>query len=64
MDYYNKELSVEEKFSIKNNIEKYLLKNDHENAFIIFLIHIARMNHEDRNDFIMYFIKKYANINI
>lgn len=54
MDYIE-ELSIEEKILMKNNIEKYLFKNDYKNAFIMFLIYIARMNLADRDDFIIYF---------
>ena len=62
MDYIE-ELSIENKIVMKNNIEKYLFKNDYENAFILFLIYIARMNLADRDDFIIYFKKFFREKN-
>lgn len=56
---YNDCTSEDELLLMKDSIEKYLLINDYENAFALFLIHIGRLNSiDDRDSFIMYF-KKY-----
>lgn len=47
--------SSEEMLMIIENIQKYLLVNDYENAFIMFLLHIDRMNYTDKTDVIKYF---------
>jgi hypothetical protein len=45
-------------------IEKKLVENDSEAAFMLFLLHITRLSELDRDGFIMhfhkYFRKKYA----
>ena len=38
-----------------SNVEKYLLENDCENAFIIFLLYLARLNNNDRDEMLLYF---------
>ena len=50
--------SIEEINIIADTIEKYLLIDDHKNAFIMFLLHIKRLNNSDRNDLIYYFYNK------
>jgi len=56
--------SKEELLSITNNIDKYLLLNDYENAFAKFLLFIVKLNSNDRDDIIHYyytaFRKKYS----
>ena len=51
--------SIEEISTIVETIEKYLLTNDYENAFIIFLLHIKRLNNLDRDELICYFYNRY-----
>jgi hypothetical protein len=51
--------SAEEICIITENIEKYLLINDYENAFIIFLLHIKRLNNLDRDELIRYFYRHF-----
>jgi hypothetical protein len=46
--YYIENIFSEDMSIIIKNIEKYLLINDYENAFIIFLLHIKRINFLDR----------------
>lgn len=58
MDYIENKTN-EELYLIVESIDKYLLINDYENAFIFFLIQIARMNSLDRDDLIRYFYKKF-----
>jgi hypothetical protein len=51
--------SVEEITTIVDTIEKYLLIDDYENALIIFLLHIKRLNNLDRDKLICYFYKHF-----
>lgn len=47
--------SSEEMLQIIETVQKYLLINDYENAFIFFLLHTDRMNSVDKTDMIKYF---------
>jgi hypothetical protein len=52
----------EELLLMKESVEKYLLMNDYENAFTLFLIHVGRLNSiDDRDDFIIYFKNYFRN---
>jgi hypothetical protein len=42
---------------IEGSINKYILKNDYENAFHMFLIQVARLNNLDRDELIRIFYK-------
>jgi hypothetical protein len=52
--------SIEEIHIIADTIEKYLLIDDYENAFIMFLLNIKRFNNSDKDDLICYFYNKFA----
>jgi hypothetical protein len=54
MDYIENK-SLEEMTQIVENINKYLLANDYENAFAMFLLQMGRLNSLDRTDLIKYF---------
>lgn len=41
--------------SIFENIEKYLLKNEYESAFVMFLLYAGNMSSLDRDELIRYF---------
>jgi hypothetical protein len=56
--------SIEEIHIIADTIEKYLLIDDYENAFIMFLLYIKRLNNSDKDDLICYFYNKFAKKNI
>lgn len=58
--YYIENIFSEDMSIIIKNIEKYLLINDYENAFIIFLLHIKRINFLDRDELIRYFHKYFT----
>ena len=63
MDSYNENKSVEEIKHIADTIENYLLIDDYENAFIMFLLHIKRLNNLERDDLICYFYNKIIKYN-
>lgn len=52
---YNENKTAEEMYEIIEIIEKYLLINDFENAFCIFLLQTKRLNSVDRDILIIYF---------
>jgi hypothetical protein len=58
MDSYNENKSVEEITNIVDTIENYLLIDDYKNAFIMFLLHIKRLNNLERDDLLCYFYNK------
>lgn len=60
MDYIE-EKSSEEMSKIIKNIEKYLITNEHENAFAMFLLHAKRMNSLDRDILIKHFNQYFRN---
>jgi hypothetical protein len=47
--------STEDILIMKESIEKYILQNDFENAFLLFLLQISRLNSIDRDTFIIHF---------
>ena len=53
--YYIDDTRQEELRSMISNVEKYLLENDCENAFIIFLLYLSRLNNNDRDEMLLYF---------
>jgi hypothetical protein len=63
MNYIENKPSSEIKIMIEA-IETKMGENNFESAFLLFLLYIARLSHEDRDGFIMhfhkYFRKKYA----
>ena len=60
MDYIE-EKSTEEMSTIVKSIEKYLIINEYENAFIMFLLQSNRINFLDRNILIKHFNKYFKN---
>jgi hypothetical protein len=60
MDYIE-EKSSEEMSKIIKNIEKYLITNDYENAFSMFLLHALSINSLDKDILIKYFNKYFKN---
>jgi hypothetical protein len=68
MDYYIDSKSSKDMLMIVENIERHLLIDDYENAFIAFLLHIEKMNFVDRTDLIKrfrrYFTTKHSLDNI
>ena len=50
-------ISVDDFLIVERSINKYILINDYENAFQMFLIHIARLNNYDRDELIRIFYK-------
>lgn len=58
---YIEEKSAEEMSGIIKNIEKYLITNEHENAFTMFLLHSKRMNSLDRDILIKHFNQYFRN---
>lgn len=53
--YNNENKPYEEILVMTASIEKYILQNDFENAFLLFLLQISRLNSSDRDNFIIYF---------
>ena len=60
MDYIE-EKSTEEMSTIVKSIEKYLIINEYENAFIMFLLQSNRINFLDINILIKHFNKYFKN---
>ena len=52
---YNENKTAEEMYEIIEIIEKYLLINDFENAFCMFLLQTKRLNSVDRDILLIYF---------
>lgn len=50
-------ISVDDFLIVERSINKYILINDYEKAFQMFLIHIARLNNYDRDELIRIFYK-------
>lgn len=59
MDSCSENKSIEEINIIADTIEKYLLIDDYENAFIMFLLHMKRLNNLNRDDLLCYFYNKF-----
>lgn len=53
--YYIDDTHPDEMRCMISNVEKYLLENDYENSFIIFLLYLARVNNDDRDEILLYF---------
>ena len=53
--YYIDDTHPDEIQCMISNIEKYLCENDYENAFIIFLLYLSRLNSNDRDEMLLYF---------
>ena len=62
MDYLESKTN-NELLEITKNIEKYILSNNYENAFFLFLHNLSNLNNDNRDEIIIYFknffIKKY-----
>ena len=58
---YIEEKSAEEMSRIIKNIEKYLITNENENAFAMFLLHAERINSLDRDILIKHFNQYFRN---
>jgi hypothetical protein len=58
---YIEEKSAEEMSRIIKNIEKYLITNENENAFVMFLLHAERINSLDRDILIKHFNQYFRN---
>ena len=60
MDYLENKSYVE----IVENIEKCLISNNYETAFVLFLRNISNLNYQNRDEVILYFkkffMKKYS----
>jgi hypothetical protein len=56
MDCFENKSSEEMTIIIKT-IEKYLVTNDYESAFMMFLLHSGRVNFLDRDELTIYFYK-------
>jgi hypothetical protein len=61
MDNFIDPLSPDDMIKIIENIERYLLINDHENAFISFLLHTERLNSIDKASLIRHFKNHFKN---
>ena len=63
MDYLENKSYVEI-VEIVENIEKCLISNNYETAFVLFLRNISNLNYQNRDEVILYFkkffMKKYS----
>jgi len=54
MDYFSR-VTEEELLQMIEDVEKHVIKNDYEKAFVLFLLYIGRLDPDDRDSFIIYF---------
>lgn len=56
MDYFSR-VTEEEFLQMIEHVEKHVIENDYEKAFVLFLLYIGRLDTDDRDSFIIYFKK-------
>jgi hypothetical protein len=63
MDYFSR-VTEEEFLQMIEDVEKHVIKNDYEKAFVLFLLYIGRLEPIDRDSFIIHFKKLIRKITL